>query len=111
MKEERKRKIKFRRNFLPTLFLIIFLWLAIFSIIYFVEPTTFGVIPIFFLIFFLANLFSSATIFANTRRGLIISISLTLFLILRFLGIGNILNAVLILALAVTAEVYFIKQM
>lgn len=110
MKEDRKNRIKNRKNFLPTLIVIMLFWLGSFAIIYFVEPDTFGIIPIFFVVFFLTLLFSFATVFANTRRGIIISLSLIIFLFLRYLGIGNILNALLLLGVAITTEVYFIKQ-
>lgn len=110
MKEDRKNRIKNRKNFLPTLIVTMLFWLGSFAIIYFVEPDTFGIIPIFFIVFFLSLLFSFATVFANTRRGIIISLSLIIFLFLRYLGIGNILNALLLLGVAITTEVYFIKQ-
>ena len=110
MKENRKRKIKYRKNFLPTLIVTILFWLGSFAIIYFIEPDAFGIIILFFIIFFLSLLFTFATIFANTRRGIIISLSLIFFLFLKYLGIGNILNAILILGVAISTEVYFIKQ-
>ncbi|MFH1971454.1 MAG: hypothetical protein ABIJ05_03680 [Patescibacteria group bacterium] len=110
MKEDRKRKIKYRKNFLPTLIVTIFFWLGSFSIVYFVEPDNFGVIPVFFVVFFLSLFFTFSTIFANTRRGAIISLSFVIFLFLKYLGIGNILNAILISGIAITTEVYFIKQ-
>lgn len=110
MKEKRNKKIKFRKNFFPTLTITFFLWLCTFGIIYFVEPSVFGIVPFIFVLVFFSLLFSFSTILANTRRGLIISFSLVLFLILRYLGIGNILNAILIIFLAITAELYFIKQ-
>jgi uncharacterized membrane protein YbhN (UPF0104 family) len=110
MKEDRKNRIKNRKNFLPTLIVTIFFWLADFAIIYFIEPDTFGIIPIFFIVLFLTLLFSFATVFANTRRGIIISLSLIIFLFLRYLGIGNILNALLLFGVAITTEIYFSKQ-
>lgn len=110
MKEDRKKKLIYRKNFFPTLLVTLFFWILSFSIIFFLNPDTFGVIPIFFVVLFFTLLFSFSTIFANTRRGLIISFALIIFLFLRYLGIGNILNAILILAIALTAELYFIKQ-
>lgn len=104
------KKARHRKNFLPTLVITTFLWITLAAIVYFIEPGTFGAVPLFFTILFSAFLFTFSTIFANTRRGLITSISLILFLIISFFGIGNILNLILITALAITAEVYFIKQ-
>lgn len=100
---------KRRRNFLPTLLIAASLWGVLAGVIYFVEPETFGVIPLFFAIVFFAILFTSSLLFGNKRRGLIISISLTLFLLLRYFGVGNILNFLLIAGLATTAELYLTR--
>jgi hypothetical protein len=109
-RELRQKKVKLRKNFLPTLIVAILLWLGVVSIIYFAEPDTFGILPVFFFLVFLALLFTLSLLFAHTRRGAITGASLTLFLILRYLGIGNILNFLLILGIAITVELYFIKK-
>lgn len=108
--DERKKKIKLRRNFLPTLLIITVLWACCFFIIYFFDPATDGIVPIFIIIVFLSLLFTLSTIFANTRRGLISSIAVSAFLILRVFGIGNILNLILLSALAITSDIYFSRQ-
>jgi len=110
MKEERKRKIRSRKNFLPTLVATIIFWIINILIIYFFDPNNAAVIFAFFVSIFLSFLFTFSTVFANTRRGIIISTSLIIFLILRYFGIGNILNALLITGVAITTEIYFIKQ-
>lgn len=100
------QKLK-RKNFFPTLLVTILLWLALAGLIYFVDPGIFGVVPLFFIIFFTTLLFTFSLIFASTRRGLIISTSLSLFSILAYLGVGNILNLLLIVAIAICIELYF----
>lgn len=107
MRERRKREIKNRKNFLPTLGITLLLWLLLASLIYFINPDTFGVIFVFFLLFFLAVLFTFSLIFANTRRGLIAAGGITLFLILRYFGIGNLLNGLLIAGITLASEIYF----
>jgi len=107
---KRKKEIKLRKNFLPTLLIIVILWSGVFFVVYFIDPETFGAIPLFLFLLFLSLLFTFSTIFANTRRGLIISLLTILFLILRYLGVGNVLNLLLILGLGITAEVYFSKK-
>lgn len=109
-REARLKEVKLRKNFLPTLLVAILLWLGVVSIIYFVEPDTFGIFTVFFFLVFLALLFTLSLLFAHTRRGALIAVGLTLFLILRYLGIGNILNFLLILGIAVTVELYFLKK-
>ncbi|MBI2066119.1 hypothetical protein HYT60_01245 [Candidatus Woesebacteria bacterium] len=109
-REARLKEVKLRKNFLPTLIVAILLWLGVVSIVYFVEPDTFGILPVFFFLIFLALLFTFSLLFAHTRRGALLAVGLTLFLILRYLGIGNILNFLLILGIAITVELYFIKK-
>ena len=96
-----------RRNFLPTLLITIFLWVLLGGLVYFVDPDVFLAVPIFFVLFFSANLFTFSLLFVGTRRGLITSSSITTFLLLSYLGVGNILNLVLILAIAICIELYF----
>lgn len=96
-----------RKNFLPALIVTIFLWLSLGGIIYFIDPDVWGVKIIFFVLCFLACLFTFSTIFANTRRGTLTALGLTVFLILRYFGIGNILNFLLIAGILVATEIYF----
>jgi hypothetical protein len=109
-KELRKQAILKRKNFLPSLIFTIILWVALGAVAYFVDPSTFGAIYLFFLLVFFSLLFTFSLLLGSTRKGLILSISLTIFLILRYFGVGNILNLVLILALGVTAELYFARK-
>lgn len=108
-KELRKQQALKRKNFLPTLLITIFLWGVLGLLIYFVDPDTFGAVPAFFILIFSVLLFTSSLLFASTRRGLIISLSLSLFSILMYLGIGNILNLILILAIAICIELYLAR--
>lgn len=109
-RELRKQAILKRKNFLPSLIFTIILWAGLGVVTYFVDPQTFGAIYLFFLLVFFSLLFTFSLILGSSRRGLILSISLTLFLILRYFGIGNILNLVLILALGLVAELYLARS-
>lgn len=106
-KELRKQAILKRKNFLPSLIFTIILWAGLGMVTYFVDPSTFGAIYLFFLLVFFSLLFTFALLLGSTRRGLILSSAITAFLILRYFGVGNILNLVLVLALGITAELYF----
>lgn len=106
-KNLRKQQQLKRKNFLPTLLITILLWLILGGIVYFINPDTFGVIPLFFTLTFLALLFTFSLIFAGGRRGLVGAIAITLFLVLAYLGVGNILNLILIVAIATSVELYF----
>lgn len=88
----------------------IVLWGIWGGLIYFISPDTFGALPLFLVFSFLAFLFTFSLLFADSGRGFIVSLGLTVFLILRYLGIGNIINLLLITGLIVTAELYFDKR-
>jgi hypothetical protein len=110
MKERRKQQVLKRRNFLPTLLVTILLWLLLGGLIYFIDPGTFGAVPLFFVLLFATLLFTFSFLFGSTRRGLITSLSLSLFATLAYLGVGNIINLLLIAAIAICIEVYFSKR-
>lgn len=105
-----------RKNFFPTLILIFFLWTTLGLMINFIEPELIKDILIpnfyfpFFVNLFLALFFTLAIIFANSRRGFLISLGIVLFLILRLYGLGNLLNAILIGASVFTLEYYFTRN-
>ncbi|OGM11659.1 hypothetical protein A2Z22_02560 [Candidatus Woesebacteria bacterium RBG_16_34_12] len=105
-KEKRQKEVKLRKNFLATLIITIFLWLSLAFIIYFVDPFSFAVIPTFLTLVFFAILFTFSILFANSRRGLLTASGLTIFLILRYFGVGNILNLLLLTAFVITIELY-----
>jgi hypothetical protein len=110
MKEKRKQQILKRKNFLPSLIFTLLLWIGLGLVVYFVDPQTFGGIYLFFFLVFVSLLFTFSLIFTSSRRGLILSIVLTIFLVLRYFGVGNILTFILILALGVTIELYFARR-
>ena len=94
------------KKFFPTLLITIFLWGIIASVVYFIDPQVSGIIPLFFLLIFTTLLFTFSMIFANTRRGFLVALSSTFFLLLRYFGVGNILNLLLIVGVMITVELY-----
>lgn len=104
--KHRVEELRRRKNFLPTLIITITLWIILAGIVYFVDPQQMFAIPLFFLFAFLAILFTASLLFANRRRGLLTSLVIILFLILRYFGVGNMLNAILLIGIAVTFEIY-----
>ncbi len=106
-REIRKKEIRKRKNFFPLLATTLFLWISVALVILFVDPDTFGAVPVFFILVAAALFFTFTTIFANVRRGVVAGIAVILFLILRYLGVGNILNLILILAAGIAFEIYF----
>lgn len=109
-KETRKKAILKRKNFFPTLFVTILFWLLLIGLIYFVDPESFGAILLFFIILFSALFFTLAVILGNTRRGVIYCLCIIIFLALRYLGVGNILNFMLIFGVGITSDIYFTRK-
>jgi hypothetical protein len=108
-KNIRKQQILKRKNFFPTLLITVLLWGLLGSLVYFIEPDTFVAVPLFFVLVFSCLLFTFSLIFAGGRRGLIGSIAITFFLILAYVGVGNILNLLLIVAIATCIEIYLAR--
>jgi len=106
LKEKRKKQIRLRRNFFPLLLETIFLWGLVFLIVFFIDPYGFAAIPLFLTFFSLSVFLTFSIVFANSRRGLIASFALTIFLLLRYFGIGNILNLLLIMGVGIAVELY-----
>ena len=109
-KEIRKKETRLRKNFFPTLLATSFLWLLTASLVYFTDPSSFGLVPLFLFLVFLSLIFTFSIILANTRRGTILSGVLILFLFLRYLGVGNILNFLLLTGIGIAAELYFARK-
>lgn len=109
-KEARQKEVKLRKNFFPTLLITIAIWALLAGLIYFVDPNSFGAVPAFFLLGFLALIFTFSILLANSFLGAVYSLGLTFFAVLRYFGIGNILNFLLILGvLAAVSLIYFKK--
>lgn len=96
-----------RKNFLPTLLLVLFFWLGLGWIIFWVRPESFFPITIFFIFFFCALFLTSALILANSRRGLLVALGLTAFLILRYHQLANFLNLCLLLGILFFLELFY----
>jgi len=105
--------LKRRKNYLPTLILIVLLWGLLSLMLFFVEPSLIknvlipGVYLPFFLVFFPAGWFTLAIIWGSTRHGLLMAIGLSVFLGLRIFQFGNVLNLVLILGILIAVDRYF----
>ncbi|OGM15847.1 hypothetical protein A2V56_05440 [Candidatus Woesebacteria bacterium RBG_19FT_COMBO_42_9] len=109
-KDARQKEVKLRKNFFPTLLITIVLWTLLAGLIYFVDPFALGAIPAFFILVFLALLFTFSFLFVSTRRGVIFAVAITIFLILRYFGVGNVLNLLLIIGVLIALEIYFLRK-
>jgi len=106
----RQKLVRDRKNFFPTLAITILLWIFTFALVYFVEPDIPLIMPVFFVLVFSAFLFTFSTALANSRSGLILSSAVTIFLFLRYLGVGNVINLILIVGIVISIEVYYYRR-
>jgi hypothetical protein len=106
-KEIVKRKLKLRRNFLPTLLIIILLWFIVAFIINFVDPYASWALQAFLLSVFLALFFTFTIITSSKRRGFLISFGILLILIFSYFGLGSYFNIILIAGIMITTELFF----
>ena len=80
------------------------------GLVYFVDPSSTGAVPAFFILVFLALLFTFSILLANSLLGVVYSLGLTFFVVLRYFGVGNIVDFLLILGvLGVFTIIYFRK--
>ncbi|MBU0619319.1 hypothetical protein KKD62_03735 [Patescibacteria group bacterium] len=107
---------RIKKSFIPTIFLAIFFWLSTGLIVFFLDPLSIKDILIpgtylpFFLVLAPALFFTWSLIFMNSRRGLLTTAGIILFLVLKLLKIGNFLNVILIASLIIALELSFSKR-
>jgi len=110
------RKRRRKKNFLPALIFIFLFWTIFIIIFFFVDPKMIKnfIFPnsyaIFFIILFPALFLTLAIVFGNSRRGFLSALGIIVFLILRISGLGNILNAFLIVSFIFTIEYHFTRR-
>lgn len=100
------RRTLVRKNFLASFFVSLLLWLSWLTIFFFVPPEYTALPFVFLVLTFLAVLFTTALVFANTRRGLLIAGGMVVFMVLRYFEIGNYLNLLLLAGLLLSIEYY-----
>lgn len=98
--------MKFMLPFMRKLCLPFISWIFLFVLIYFTSPTGIIILLFFFLLFF-CLFFTFLIFFQNFRHPLIIAAGIIVFLILRYLQIGNFITFFLILGIVITIEIYF----
>lgn len=104
--------LKRRKNYLPTLVLILILWFLLALMIFLIEPELIkdviipGLYLPFFGLFFPAVFLSLAIILNNSQRGFLISLGLTAILILKIYRLDNWLNFILVGGILITVDRY-----
>lgn len=105
--------MKRRKNYLPSLLLILIFWIILGLLMFFVEPELVkdvfipGLYLPFFIIFFPACFLTLAIILSNNRRSLLLTLGINALLILKVYGLNNWLNLILIMGIIVAVDRYF----
>lgn len=102
--------IQRRKNYLPTIVLILVLWSGLGLMLVNIDPILVkdiivpGLYLPFWLIFFPAAWLTLALIFGNTKRAFIATAGLATLMILRISGLGNILNLILVAGITIAID-------
>ncbi len=74
-----------RRNFLPTVIISILLWASLGIIVFFLNPDKYPNIILFFFTFTLALTLTLALLVGNTKKGFLLALVISLFLLSRLI--------------------------
>ncbi len=99
-----------RKNILPSAVITILLWIAVATIVFFVDPSKTGAVVVFITTLFFTLFFTLSILFVSSKRGLIAASGLGIFIILRYFGLGNILNFFLIAGICIAVGIYTDKK-
>lgn len=84
-------------------------WLLLGSLIYFVNPDVLKSIwyAPFWILIWISSTWSISLILGKVARGALYGTAVVIFFALRFFGIGNMLNVLLLLGIAFIGDLYF----
>lgn len=86
------------------------MWFGMLAYLYFVDPTATLAVVGFFTLTYVTLSFTIATLVGHTQRGFRIGAGLTAFLVLRYFGIGNLVNFFLLVGVMIAVECYFAQK-
>lgn len=110
IRKQRRKKINKRKNFFPLLVFTIILWFIFALVILFIDPDKKGALELFLAALFFASFFTFSLALGKASRGLVAAIGITLFILLRYLGVGNLLNLTLLTGAIIAFEFYLLKR-
>lgn len=99
-----------RRSFLPALGITMLFWFLLGLMIVFVDPVVVrdlvlpGSYVLFFLLLSVAVFLTASLVLGHQRRGLLVAIGVAAFLALRLVGLGHVVNALLLGAFLLVLE-------
>lgn len=108
--KRRKKEKALRKSRTPTVIVSAALWGLIISIVLFVDPEANGSVETFFVLLIISLVLTLSLITKNTQRAFLIAGGICFFLFLRYIGIGNIFNFLLVVGVAVACEIRLSKR-
>lgn len=93
------------KNYFIAFFLALLFWTGTIATTLWSIPSAITIV-IFFAILSLALAITFSILFGNTRRGLLITAVIIIFLLLRLIKLGNLLNLTLLIGSALSFELY-----
>lgn len=100
-----------KRSPIFPLFIALVGWALLGLLVYFVNPDVLK--PIwyapFWILIWISSTWSISLIVGKTGRGALYGTAVVIFFVLRFFGIGNMLNVLLLLGIAFIGDLYFSK--
>ncbi|MCL4382217.1 MAG: hypothetical protein M1575_00645 [Patescibacteria group bacterium] len=99
-----------RQNFLPALIVALFFWASWLFVAIKISPTSFFSLFSFLFSLFMALFLTLSLLLGNSRRGLLLSLGIIIFLLLRFLKMAHFLNLTLLIGTLISLELYFKKR-
>lgn len=102
-----------KKNLVPLFFLMVLFWGMLVAMVVLVDPFVLKDFPIensyslFFVVVFLAIFFLLSLVIGSARRGLIYSVGIVIFLGLRLIRLGNVVNGALLFGLVMAIDYYF----
>lgn len=108
--QRRHKEITIRKTALPIVLMICTLWVGIFIIIGFVDPQTLLILPVLFSLIFVALFLTISFLSSNTRRGLLYSLAIIVFLTFRYVGIHSLVVVVVLCGITLLVDLYLSKR-
>lgn len=104
-KLDKPKKGMGEKNYFLAFILAILSWAGVMATVLWSVPGTITIF-VFFIILSIALLITLSILFANTQRGLLVTAVIIVFLLLRLVKLGNLLNLSLLVGAAISFELY-----
>ncbi len=109
VKRRREKKIAYKSR-LPLTLVTAAIWGILISVVLFLDPSRSWALEIFLISLYLCLLLTISLFTKKVWQGLLWASATTLFLVLRYVGIGNLFNFFLIIGVVLVVEFRLLKR-